>query len=178
MLRIVAKVGPTPREQEYSRDVFEPALKTAGDDVEFLGELDGPSRDQVVATSFATLMPGAWPEPFGLVAIESLACGTPVITRRVGALPEIVREGVDGFFGDDVLHLASLVERVPTISREQIRDEAIERFSAARMADGYERLMLAVVADARGAGERPAVRLVPDPPRLGAARPADPAVAV
>ena len=178
-LRIVAKVGPTPHEQAYNRDVFEPALRAAGDDVEFLGELDGPSRDQVVATSFATLMPGAWPEPFGLVAIESLACGTPVITRRVGALPEIVREGVDGFFGDDVLHLASLVERVPTIDREQIRDEAIERFSAVRMADGYERLMQAVVADAGGAGEGRSMRLVtaPSRPRHGPAPAADPALA-
>ena len=47
-------------------------------------------------------MPGSWPEPFGLVAIEALACGTPVIARRVGGLPEIIRDGVDGFFGDDV----------------------------------------------------------------------------
>ena len=47
-------------------------------------------------------MPGSWPEPFGLVAIEALACGTPVIARRVGALPEIIRDGIDGFFGDDV----------------------------------------------------------------------------
>jgi hypothetical protein len=101
-------------------------------------------------------MPGAWPEPFGLVAIESLACGTPVITRRVGAMPEIVREGVDGFFGDDVLHLASLVERVPAIDREQIHGDAIERFSAARMADGYERLMLAVVRGGRSGVVRPA----------------------
>jgi glycosyltransferase involved in cell wall biosynthesis len=144
-LRIVAKVGPTPREQEYHRDVFEPALRAAGDDVQFLGELDGPSRDQVVATSFATLMPGAWPEPFGLVAIESLACGTPVITRRVGALPEIVREGIDGFFGDDVVHLASLVERAAALDREPFRLEAIDRFSASRMADGYERLIEAIV---------------------------------
>ena len=173
-------MGPTPHEQAYNGEVFEPALRAAGDAVEFLGELDGPSRDQVVATSFATLMPGAWPEPFGLVAIESLACGTPVITRRVGALPEIVREGVDGFFGDDVLHLASLVERVPTIDRERVRDEAIERFSAARMADGYERLMLAVVADGGGAGERRTVRLVTEPSRSrqGASHSADPAVAV
>lgn len=143
-LRIVAKIGPEPHEQAYYRSVFKPALDAAGADVEFLGELDAGSRDQVVAACHATLMAGAWPEPFGLVAIESLACGTPVIARRVGALPEIVREGMDGFFGDDVAHLASLVERVDTLDREQIRRDVIDRFSAERMADGYEALMRSV----------------------------------
>ena len=72
-----------------------------GSSVEFLGELDQADRDQLFAESYASLMPGSWPEPFGLVAIEALACGTPVIARRVGGLPEIIRDGVDGFFGDD-----------------------------------------------------------------------------
>ena len=57
-------------------------------------------------------MPGAWPEPFGLVSIESLATGTPVIARRVGALPEIIREGVDGFFGDDAAAMAFYADRL------------------------------------------------------------------
>jgi glycosyltransferase involved in cell wall biosynthesis len=82
-------------------------------------------------------MPGGWPEPFGLVAIESLACGTPVLARRVGGLPEIVREGVDGFFGDDVAHLAFLVPRVEGLDRAAIRDSVLERFSVARMTDSY-----------------------------------------
>jgi glycosyltransferase involved in cell wall biosynthesis len=149
-LRIVAKVGPNPDEQAYYREVFVPALEAAGDAVEFLGELDGPARDQVIATCVATLMPGAWPEPFGLVAIESLACGTPVIARRVGALPEIVREGADGFFGDDVIHLASLVERAEALDRGQLRHEAIARFSVSRMANSYERLMYEAVRTDEG----------------------------
>ena len=85
-------------------------------------------------------MPGSWPEPFGLVAIESLACGTPVLARRVGGLAEIIREGVDGFFGDDVTQLAFSVPRVADLDREAIRASVIERFSATRMADGYEAL--------------------------------------
>jgi len=145
-LRIIAKIGTHPTEAAYAREVFEPALAAAGSNVEFLGELTGQERDQVVASSFAMIMPSAWPEPFGLVAIESLACGTPVITRRVGGLPEIVREGVDGFFGDDVLHLARLVDRVGDLDREAIRASALERFSADRMTDGYEALMLRLVA--------------------------------
>jgi glycosyltransferase involved in cell wall biosynthesis len=137
-LKIAAKVGPTPKEQDFNDQVFQPALKAAGRDVEFLGELTGADRDALLAQSHAVLMPGSWPEPFGLVAIEALACGTPVLARRVGGLDEIIREGVDGFFGDDVTEMAFLVERVGEVDREAIRASVIDRFSATRMADGYE----------------------------------------
>src|SRR6185369_3263447 len=83
---------------------------------------------------------GSWPEPFGLVAIEALACGTPVLARRVGGLAEIIRDGVDGFFGDDATELAFLVDRVAELDRAEIRASVIDRFSAKRMADGYEAL--------------------------------------
>jgi glycosyltransferase involved in cell wall biosynthesis len=139
-LRIAAKIGPTPTEQAFNDDVFQPALRAAGDRVEFLGELSGPERDALFADSFAVLMPGSWPEPFGLVAIEALACGTPVLARRVGGLAEIIRDGVDGFFGDDVTELAFLVDRVAELDRAEIRASVIDRFSAKRMADGYEAL--------------------------------------
>jgi glycosyltransferase involved in cell wall biosynthesis len=139
-LRIAAKIGTTPPEVAYNEDVFQPALKRAGSEIEFVGELSGDERDQLVASSYATLMPGSWPEPFGLVAIESLACGTPVLARRVGGLAEIIRDGVDGFFGDDVTQLAFNVPRVEDLDREAIRTSVIDRFSAARMADGYEAL--------------------------------------
>ena len=85
-------------------------------------------------------MPGSWPEPFGLVAIESLACGTPILARRVGGLAEIIRDGVDGFFGDDVTQLAFLVPQVADLDRKAIRTSVLDRFSATRMADGYEAL--------------------------------------
>ena len=120
--------------------MFEPALEAAGSDVEFLGELTQADRDDLFAESFVSLMPGAWPEPFGLVAIESLACGTPVIARRIGALPEIIRDGVDGFFGDDVTQLAFKVEGAADLDRAAIRESVLERFSAGRMTDGYEAL--------------------------------------
>ena len=137
-LRIAAKVGPTPKEQEFNDAVFQPALKKAGRAVEFLGELSGADRDRLFAESYAVLMPGSWPEPFGLVAIEALACGAPVIARRVGGLDEIIRDGVDGFFGDDVTEMAFLVDRVDRLDRAAIRASVIDRFSASRMADGYE----------------------------------------
>ncbi len=155
-LRILAKIGAMPLEQAYYRDVFRPALKAAGSSVEFVGEVDSRTRDRLIASSHATVMPGAWPEPFGLVAIESLACGTPVLARRVGALPEIVREGTDGFFGDDVAHLASLVDRVAGLDGRRIRRDVVDRFSASRMADGYESLMQSVVEGIGGGlGPRP-----------------------
>ena len=78
-LRIAAKIAPTGAEHEYYEEVFVPALKAAGSSVEFLGEVSGAERDELLAESYAALMPGSWPEPFGLAAIEALACGTPVL---------------------------------------------------------------------------------------------------
>jgi glycosyltransferase involved in cell wall biosynthesis len=139
-LRIAAKIGNLAHQQAYYEDVFKPALKRAGSLVEYLGELRPEERDQLFAGSYATLMPAAWPEPFGLVSIESLACGTPVLARRVGALPEIIRDGVDGFFGDDAAAMAFYADRLGSLDRAAIRERVVERFSAARMTDRYEEL--------------------------------------
>ncbi|MBA3236008.1 MAG: glycosyltransferase family 4 protein [Chloroflexi bacterium] len=137
-LRIAAKSGPAPAERDYLENVFRPALRAAGTAVEYLGEVEQAERDELFAGSCAALMPGSWPEPFGLVAIEALATGTPVIARRVGALPEIIRDGIDGFFGDDIDQLAYQVGRIDTLDRMAIRQSVLVRFSAARMTDGYE----------------------------------------
>ena len=152
-LKIAAKIGPIGPEKDYNDAVFQPALAKAGDDVEFLGELSQADRDQLFAESHAALMPGSWPEPFGLVAIEALACGTPIIARRAGALPEIIRDGVDGFFGDDVTAMAFKVDRVGDLDRAAIRESVIDRFSVERMTDGYEaiyRAMLSPTGSERG----------------------------
>lgn len=135
-ISLAIKPAATEDERTYERDVFEPALHQA--DADFLGELSGADRDALFAESWATIMPGPWPEPFGLVAIESLATGTPVIARPAGALPEIVRDGIDGFLVDDLDGLAAAVERVAGLDRARIRADVLDRFSAARMADGYE----------------------------------------
>ena len=148
--KIAAKIGPNPPERDYNTDVFQPALAAAGRDVEFLGELDEADRDLLFAESYASLMPGSWPEPFGLVAIEALACGTPVIARRIGGLPEIIRDGIDGFFGDDVDQLAFKIDGVDGLDRAEIRQSVLERFSAGRMTDGYEALYRSMVEPGRG----------------------------
>jgi glycosyltransferase involved in cell wall biosynthesis len=145
-LKIAAKVAVGGIEREYFDEVFQPALRAAGSSVEYIGEISQEERDQLFAESYATLMPGSWPEPFGLVAIEALACGTPVIARRTGALPEIVRDGVDGFFGDDVPAMAFKVGRVDDLDRRAIRESVIERFSVERMTDGYEAIYRTMLA--------------------------------
>ena len=172
-LRIAAKVGTVPHSRAYYEDVFRPALEKAGSSVEYLGEVSPAERDQLFAESYATLMPGSWPEPFGLVAIESMACGTPVIARRVGGLPEIIREGRDGWFGDDIRHLAFLTDRIAELDRAEIRSSVLDRFSAGRMTTAYEELYTEVVAAAHGSGPgrsinghgpdpSPAAKMAPD----------------
>lgn len=160
-LRIAAKVGNMARQRAYYENVFVPALKRAGSLVEYLGELVAADRDQLFAESYATLMPGAWPEPFGLVSIESLACGTPILARRVGALPEIIRDGVDGFFGDDAVAMSFYADRLGGLDRRAIRERVIEQFSAARMTDRYEELY------ARMTGRTPAVATANERPAVG-----------
>jgi glycosyltransferase involved in cell wall biosynthesis len=154
-LRMAAKIAPGGSEREYYDAVFKPALDAAGSSVEFLGELLQADRDALFAESFAALMPGSWPEPFGLAAIEALACGTPLIARRIGALPEILRDGIDGYFGDDVTAMAYKVDEVASLDRHAIRQSVIKRFSVERMTDGYEavyRSMLGVAEPDGGAG--------------------------
>jgi glycosyltransferase involved in cell wall biosynthesis len=153
-LRIAAKIAPTGAEHEYYEEVFVPALAAAGSSVEFLGEVSGAERDELLADSYAALMPGSWPEPFGLAAIEALACGTPVLARRVGGLPEIIRDGIDGFFGDDATELAYHVPDVEALDRRAIRKSVIERFSAVRMTDGYESLYRRVLAKESNGDDR------------------------
>jgi len=153
-LRIAAKVAPVGPERDYYDAIFKPALEAAGSSVEFLGELESHERDLLFAESYASLMPGSWPEPFGLVTIESLACGTPVIARRIGALPAIIRDGIDGFFGDDTIAMAYKVERVGELDRAAIRASVLDRFSATRMTDRYLEVYARMLDRATGrAGE-------------------------
>lgn len=152
-LRIAAKVA-NPLEEEYFREVVEPALGDNG--IEFVGEVGPAERDPLLAGALATLMLGAWPEPFGLVAIESLGTGTPVIARRAGALTETIEHGVDGFLVDDVAEAALAVEKVRDLDRAAIRERALERFSASRMVDEYEAIYRQLVAEGRPIPAEPA----------------------
>jgi len=144
LLRVAAK-ALDPREREMYDTVIVPAVSEGI--VEFLGEVGEAERDRLIGGALATVMLSRWPEPFGLVAIESLASGTPVIASRSGALPEIVIDGVDGFVVDDVAAAVAAVEHVAHLDRARIRQRALERFSAGRMLDDYERVYRTVAGE-------------------------------
>jgi glycosyltransferase involved in cell wall biosynthesis len=149
---VIAAKAISPGEREVHETQVAPAA-VAGH-VRFIGEVGGQARDQLFANALATLMLGDWPEPFGLVAIESLAAGTPVIARRAGALPEIVEHGTDGFVVDDLDQAVDLLGKVDELDRGAIRRRALVRFSAERMVDQYAELFERV---ASGAEPRAAV---------------------
>ena len=147
-LRIAAKVYD-PHEKEHFARVVEPAISDGT--AEFLGELPAAERDVLYAGALATLMLGPWPEPFGLVAIESMATGTPVIGRRAGALTETVEHGVNGFLVDDLQEAELAVQQVGSLDRAQVRQCAIERFSFARMTAEYVDVYRALIESRRSA---------------------------
>jgi glycosyltransferase involved in cell wall biosynthesis len=147
-LRIAAKVYDQHEKEHFAR-VVEPAV--ADGTAEFLGELPAPERDILYAGALATLMLGPWPEPFGLVAIESMATGTPVIGRRAGALTETIEHGIDGFLVDDLQEAELAVQQVADLDRARIRERALERFSPARMTAEYLAIYRAVIGTRRGA---------------------------
>lgn len=148
-LRAAAKVL-SPAEARHFEEVVQPAIDA--NEIDFLGEVGPEERDPLFAGALATVMLGGWPEPFGLVAIESMATGTPVIARRAGALTETVEHGVTGFLVDDVGEAVLAVERVPDLDRRLIREQTLERFSVGRMVDAYERAYRQVLAEHAPAG--------------------------
>jgi glycosyltransferase involved in cell wall biosynthesis len=155
-LLIAAKILDAAEAQLFETAV-RPRLRPGR--IEFLGEVPAADRDQLFAGACATLMLGDWPEPFGLVAIESMAAGTPVIARRRGALPEIVEEGIDGFLVNDPVEAVTAVEVARYLDRNLVRQRAFARFSASRMVDDYlalyGRILGRDTAEAARAAERP-----------------------
>ncbi len=132
-LRIAAKVDPSDR--VYFEKHIAPMLTSA--DVEFIGEIGERGKAELLGGARALLFPIDWPEPFGLVMIESLACGTPVIATRRGSVPEVIEDGVTGFIVDDAEHAAPAVRRIGELDRRACREAFERRFSAARMARDY-----------------------------------------
>ena len=143
-LRAAAKVLRRPS-GGTSTEVVQPAIDA--NEIEFLGEVGPLERDPLYAGALATVMLGGWPEPFGLVAIESMATGTPVIARRAGGLTETIEHGVTGFLVDDVAEAALAVEKVRELDRRKIRELTLERFSPVRMVDEYVRAYRSVLAE-------------------------------
>jgi glycosyltransferase involved in cell wall biosynthesis len=120
---------------EYFEDVIQPLLKD--DHVEFVGEVSGKQKDEFLGGAAALLFPIRWPEPFGLVMAEALACGAPVIALNYGSVPEVVTDGVSGFVCSSEDDLLEAIGRVDEIDRATCRAEAERRFSPAAMAAAY-----------------------------------------
>jgi glycosyltransferase involved in cell wall biosynthesis len=134
-LRMAAKVDRADR--DYYEQVIRPLLRTAGRHVEFIGEVGGRDKDEFLGNAHALLFPIDWPEPFGLVMIEALICGTPVIAYRRGSVPEVIDDGVTGFIVEGMDEAVRAVDRVAGLRRAECRRVFEERFSAARMARNY-----------------------------------------
>ena len=132
-LKIAAKVDPT--EQEYFSKEIEPMLNRPF--IEFVGEIGEEDKGQFLGNASALLFPIDWPEPFGLVMIEALACGTPVIAFENGSVPEIIESGQSGYVVRDVNEAASAVGRISALRRWKCREAFEQRFSARRMASDY-----------------------------------------
>jgi glycosyltransferase involved in cell wall biosynthesis len=132
-LKIAAKVDPV--DKDYFESVIDPLLR--GPLVEFVGEIGKGEKEDFLGNAYALLFPIDWPEPFGLVMIEAMACGTPVIAYRSGAVPEIMKEGHTGFIVKGLKDAVEAVRRVPELSRKRCREVFDRRFTAARMAHDY-----------------------------------------
>jgi glycosyltransferase involved in cell wall biosynthesis len=134
-LKVAAKIYP--EEQDYFKQNIEPLLHESRSFVEFVGEVGGREKDEFLGTAYAMLFPIDWPEPFGLVMIEALACGTPVIAWRRGSVPEVITDGVTGYVVDSVEQAVQAVGLVAGLSRNACRKVFEERFDAVRMVNDY-----------------------------------------
>jgi glycosyltransferase involved in cell wall biosynthesis len=132
-LKIAAKVDPA--DEEY----FETEIRHLLNEplVDFIGEIGDGDKEAFLGGALALLMPIGWPEPFGLVVIEAMACGTPVIAFPFGSMPELIEPGLSGFLVENVDQAAEAVDTVARLDRKLCRRVFDERFTAARMADDY-----------------------------------------
>lgn len=124
------------RDWEYFRSEIQPLLREK--DVEFVGEVGGEEKDRFLGGAAALLFPIRWPEPFGLVMIEALACGTPVLALRDGSVPEVIEAGKTGAICGDEDELTAATRHIADFDRSACRAEAERRFSPAAMAQSYE----------------------------------------
>jgi glycosyltransferase involved in cell wall biosynthesis len=124
-------------EQRYFKQTLEPLID--GKQIKLIGEVNDHAKQEFLANASALLFPIDWPEPFGLVMIEAMACGTPTIAFRRGSVPEVIDDGVSGFIADDEAGAIAAVGGVEKLDRRTVRAQFERRFSARRMAEDYLR---------------------------------------
>jgi glycosyltransferase involved in cell wall biosynthesis len=132
-LKIAAKVDRA--DQEYYDEIIRPLMNHPL--VEFIGEIGDHEKSDFLSGAIGLLVPIDWPEPFGLVMIEAMACGTPVIAYNRGSVPEIIDEGLTGFIVEDETSAVAVVGRLAGLNRDAIRKQFEKRFTARRMALDY-----------------------------------------
>jgi glycosyltransferase involved in cell wall biosynthesis len=132
-LHIAAKIPRTGT--RYFKEQIEP--QADGVRVRLVGELDDSRKEQFLREATALLFPIDWPEPFGLVMIEAMACGTPTIAFRRGSVPEIIEDGISGFVVDSEAGALDAISRIPQLDRRQVRESFDRRFTAQRMTRDY-----------------------------------------
>jgi glycosyltransferase involved in cell wall biosynthesis len=135
-LKIAAKIDKV--DQEYFKSTIEPLLSGGG--VEFVGEIAENQKSEFLGNASALLFPIAWREPFGLVMIEAMACGTPVIAYNNGSVPEVLEEGVTGFIVENERQAVDAIAKIDMLDRDRIRAEFDRRFTAHHMAQNYLKL--------------------------------------
>jgi len=132
-LRIAAKI---PRAQNrYFQETIQPLIE--GNGAHFVGEVNDRKKQSLLGKALALLFPINWPEPFGLVMIEAMACGTPVIAWPRGSVPEVIEDGVTGFIVGSETEAVAAIGRARHLDRRRIRETFEKRFSARRMAEAY-----------------------------------------
>jgi glycosyltransferase involved in cell wall biosynthesis len=140
-LKIAAKVDKVDR--AYFECKIRPLID--GKSVEYIGEIDERQKADFLGNAAALLFPIRWPEPFGLVMVEAMACGTPVIAFGCGSVPEVIQDGVTGFVVDSVDEALRAIDRVKTVDRKNVRKTFERRFTARRMAEDYVRIYQTVI---------------------------------
>jgi glycosyltransferase involved in cell wall biosynthesis len=133
-LKIAAKVDRA--DQEYYDELIKPLIESSPL-IDYIGEIGDHEKSNFLSGAIGLLLPIDWPEPFGLVMIESMACGTPVIAFNRGSVPEIIDEGLTGFIVEDEISAVAAVGRLSTLSRAAVRKQFETRFTARRMALDY-----------------------------------------
>ena len=144
-LKIAAKVDRADR--DYFESEIKPLLQSPL--VEWIGEINDRDKSAFLGGACALLFPVDWPEPFGLVLIEAMACGTPVIAFRCGSVPEIVEPGITGFIVDNMQEAVAAAWRVGELNRERIRQRFEERFTSERMAQDYAAIYESFISGAQ-----------------------------
>jgi glycosyltransferase involved in cell wall biosynthesis len=133
-LKLAGKIDPV--DVEYYENVLKPHID--GKQIEYLGEANHQQKNALLGNAFATLFPITWREPFGLVMVESMAAGTPVIAMNLGSTAELIVHGKTGFLCHSIDECISALDQVPTIDRRICREHVVSHFSVKRMVDGYE----------------------------------------